>query len=89
MANAGYNPEFNKLKLVTHCLENKFEGNENVMKEYLLYKLYNEITPESFRVQFVKITYLDSKGKLGKIKRFGFIIESKDQLAFRLQGYRM
>lgn len=86
LADAGYNPEFNKLKLVTHCLDEKFTGNENVMKEYLMYKLFNQLSPESYRVQLAKITYLDSKGKVGKIKRYGFIIESSDQLAFRLGG---
>lgn len=86
LLNAGYNPEFNKLKLVTHCLDEKLIGNENVMKEYLMYKLYNELTPESYRVQLAKITYLDSKGKLGKIKRYGFVIESTDQMAFRVGG---
>lgn len=83
---AGFNPEFNKLKMVTHCLDDKFDGNENVMKEYLMYKLYNELTPESYRVQLAKITYIDSKGKLNKVKRYGFIIESTDQMAFRLGG---
>lgn len=83
---AGFNPEFNKLKLVTHCLDEKFDGNINVLKEYLMYKLYNELTPESYRVQLAKITYLDTEGKVGKIKRYAFIIESTDQLAFRLGG---
>lgn len=81
----GYN-KHNDLKLVTHCLEDKFEGNENVMKEYLAYLLYNELSPNSFQVQLVKITYKDTSNKYGKIKRYGFLIEDTDEMAERLNG---
>ena len=82
----GYIREFDKLKLVTHCIDDKFESKEQVMKEYLAYKLYNELTELSYRAQLVKVTYLDNKGKLGKIKRYGFIIEDTDEMAHRLGG---
>ena len=81
----GYS-EHNDLKLVTHCLEDKFEGNENVMKEYLAYLLFNELSPNSFQVQVVKITYIDTSKKYGKIKRLGFLIEDTDEMAERLNG---
>ena len=82
----GYLPEYDKLKLVTHCIDDKLTSKEQVMKEYLAYKLYNELTDLSYRVQLVKITYVDSKGKLGKIKRYGFVIEDTDEMAHRLGG---
>ncbi len=75
-----------KLKLVTHCIEDRGESKQNVLKEYLAYKLYNELTPNSFRVQLVHITYIDDKGLYAKRKRFGFIIEDNDQLADRMGG---
>ena len=78
--------EFNTLKLVTHCMDEKAAGKSNVFREYLAYKMYNELTEKSFQVQLVKITYHDTSGKYGKMKRFGFIIENTDEMASRLSG---
>lgn len=77
---------FNKLKLVTHCVEDKSDGNSNLLKEYLAYKLYNELNDNSFRVQLIKVTYIDNVGEYGEETRYGFIIESKKELANRLGG---
>lgn len=77
---------FNKLKLVTHCLDEKGLSKELILKEYLAYKLYNELTPYSFRVQLVKITYQDSGNEGRKMKRWGFLIESTSQVEERLNG---
>ncbi|MFT4760137.1 MAG: hypothetical protein ACI9XO_000926 [Paraglaciecola sp.] len=77
--------KFNDLKLVTHCSKNKLEAKEWLMKEYLTYKLYNELTPNSFRVQLVRINYIDvPTGK--KTKNWGFLIEDKDQVADRIDA---
>ncbi len=82
----GIFPEYDKLKLVTHCIDDKFEGEENVLKEFLAYKLYSELTSQSYRVQLVKVTYKDTEKNLGRIKRYGFIIEDTDEMAHRLGG---
>lgn len=77
--------KFNDLKLVTHCSEDKSEAKAWLMKEYLTYKLYNELTPNSFRVQLVKITYVDiPTGKT--TNNWGFLIEDKDQVADRMDA---
>ncbi len=77
---------FNKYKLVTHCMDNKSLSKDLVMKEYLAYKLYNELTENSFKVQLVKVTYFDSNGDFGKIKRWGILLENTDELAARIGG---
>jgi len=82
----GYIPEYDKLKLVTHCIDDKAASKEQVMKEYLAYKLYSELTDQSYRVQLAKVTYVDNKGQLGKIRRYGFLIEDTDEMAHRLGG---
>lgn len=82
----GYIPEYDKLKLVTHCIDDKADSKEYVMKEYLAYKLYHELTEQSYRVQLVKVTYVDSKRNIGKIKRYGLVIEDTDEMAHRLGG---
>ena len=71
----------NKLKLVTHCQEEKY-----VLKEYLAYKAYNMINPNSFRVRLAKITYIDLDQSQNSFSKFAFIIEDKDALAERLGG---
>jgi len=76
----------NDLKLVTHCLDNKTTGNEQLLKEFLAYRLYNLLTDKSYRVQLLQITYVDSEGKAGKQKRYGFLIEDTDEMAERLGG---
>lgn len=78
--------DFDKLKLVTHCVDSRITGNESLLREYLTYQLYQEISPYSYRVQLVKIHYVDEQGRVNGFKRYGFIIESTSQLADRLQG---
>lgn len=82
----GYLAEYDKLKLVTHCLDDNFASKENVAKEYLAYKLYSELTDKSYRAQLVKITYIDSKKKISRIKSYGFILEDVDEMAHRVGG---
>ena len=83
---AGINKTYNSMKLVTHCMDDKEMGNENVLKEYLTYKLFNELSPKSFRVHLVKVNYIDTEGQVGKIKRYGILIEDTDEMAARLGG---
>lgn len=82
----GYNREYNKLKLVSHCIDEKSAGKEVVLKEYLVYQMYAALTNQSYRVQLAEITYVDSKKKLSKITRYGFVIEDTDEMAARLGG---
>lgn len=78
--------EHNDLKLVSHCLDEYGEGNENLVREFLAYKLYNILNPNSFRVQIIKIQYRDTEGFHDPIRRYGFIIEDVDEMAERTGG---
>jgi hypothetical protein len=75
--------KFDDLKLVNQCVEDDEIGKELLLKEYLAYELYNNITEESFRVQFLNITYIDSKTDK-KVIQPGFIIEDAAQLRERV-----
>ena len=55
------------------------------MKEYLAYKLYNIITPHSFRVQLVKINWVDKSGNHDIGEKWGFLIEDEDEVKERVQ----
>ena len=66
--------KFDDFKIVTHCIEDPFTAESIVLKEYLAYKYYNSISNNSFRVQLLRINYIDEE--TGEIrKHFGFIIE--------------
>lgn len=77
----------NKLKLVTHC-----QGDEYVLREFLLYKLYNLLTAVSFRARLARVAYVDSLRKRPTETRWAFLIEDdgevlrRNQLAERPQG---
>ena len=57
-----------------------------MFNEFLAYNLYNILTPNSFRVQLARVTYVDAMGVLPKIKRYGFLIEDDEELAERMGG---
>ncbi len=75
--------KFDEMKLVTHCVEDEGMAKQLLLKEFLAYKLYNQISDESFRVQFLKITYLDQQTGAKK-KQYGFLIEDTSELRARL-----
>lgn len=77
---------FNELKLVTHCMDEKERSKDLILREYLTYQLFNILTPNSFRAQLVKVTYLNTSGKPKKIKGWGILIEDSDELAHRIGG---
>jgi len=66
--------KFDDYKIVTHCMQNTESAKAVVLKEYLAYKYYNSITINSFRVQLLKINYVDVKTGIIR-QHYGFIIE--------------
>lgn len=74
---------YNKVKLVTNCNVLK-KYDTYVFKEYLAYKIYQLISPNSFRVRLVKITYVDTGRKDKKTEAWSFLIEPEKMLADRL-----
>jgi hypothetical protein len=76
---------FDDFKLVTQCVEDESIAKELLLKEYMAYKIYNEITDYSFRVQFLKINFKDAIS--GEVtQQWGFIIEDTAQLRARIGG---
>ncbi len=67
-----------KVKLVMPC-----KGDEYVVREYLIYKLYNLITPRSFRARLVKVTLEDSIRKKNTGPFYGILLEEEESVAKR------
>jgi hypothetical protein len=73
-----------KLKLVTYCRPVS-DYEQRIVLEYLAYRLYNLMTPMSFRVRAADVTYQNSAGGGEPVKRFGFLVENIDDVADRNQ----
>jgi hypothetical protein len=73
----------NKMKLVVHC-DNHVRYEQNVLREYLTYRIQDSITDLSFRVRLLRVTYVDSEGRRDDQVRYAFLIEHKNRLAARL-----
>lgn len=71
-----------KLKLVIGCGSTTADE-QLILKEYLAYKIYNLLTPKSFRARLVKVNYKDTKNKLKPFSQFAFFIEDDDDMADR------
>lgn len=71
-----------KLKLVTHCQGDR-SYERNLLREYALYRAFNELTDSSFRVRLAHVTYVDS-ARHDTVTRYGFLIESDTALAQRI-----
>ncbi len=71
-----------KLKLVCGCAVGG-DDEQLIIKEYMAYKIYNILTPKSFRARLVKINYDDTRGKVKKYSQYGFLLEDVDDMAAR------
>ncbi len=70
-----------KIKLVTPC-----GGEKYVVREYLVYKLNNLITPMSFKARLVKINFQDTVNNKSSEPLYGFLIEDEKKMAKRNQS---
>jgi hypothetical protein len=67
-----------KLKLVTPC-----QDEEDVIEEYMVYKMYNQVTDMSMKVRLAKIRYFDTSTGKKLFEKYSFFIEDKDHVARR------
>jgi len=71
-----------KLKLVGGCHDN-FSSEVLLLKEYLIYKIYNILSPMSYRVRLLHVTYNDSRQKMKSYTQYAFLIEDMKDVASR------
>ncbi|GAB5554149.1 MAG: hypothetical protein Sapg2KO_37400 [Saprospiraceae bacterium] len=77
--------DFDKYKLVTHCMDDS----ELVLKEFLAYKLYNQLTEYSFRVRLVELTYIDHGGEMETFEQYGILLENYEEMTERFAAEKM
>lgn len=72
----------NKLKIVTHC-KNGDLHERYLQQEFGIYRAFNLLTDESFRVRWLNITYRDTDRDNKEDLRTAFFIESDGEVATR------
>ncbi len=70
-----------KLKLVTHC-RNNASNQQYILLDYTAYRMYNLLTPLSFRARLADVDYRGADGQ-PIISRVGFFIEDEHDVARR------
>jgi hypothetical protein len=76
--------DFDKFKLVTHCLDDRQVGEEQLLRELAVYRMYEALSPYSYRTRLLRVNYVDAAGQVSRIKRYAFLIEPTRELANRL-----
>jgi hypothetical protein len=64
-----------KIKLVTHCRSNQKRYQHYVLKEYLVYRVFNLLTDTSLRVRLARITYKNPTSEKEPLESYAFFIE--------------
>lgn len=77
--------DIKRIKIVTHCNGSR-AYEEYVLKEYLCYRIYNIISPVSFRVRLIRMAYVDTGRKNKTTEGWAFMIEPEEMLAQRYDG---
>jgi hypothetical protein len=73
-----------KLKLVAHCRDKSDRYEQNVIEEYLAYRILNTLTDISYRVRLARVTYVDSEGKHDDRVSHAFFIEHRKRMSKRI-----
>ena len=71
-----------ELKVVVPC-EWGSDDEQWVIREYLVYKLFQLFTDKSFRARLVRFNFDDNSDSIKSYKQYGFILEDVDDLAKR------
>jgi hypothetical protein len=70
--------EQERLKLVMPCV-----GDDYVVREWLVYRIYNLVTTKSFRARLVAVELYDTKKKKSSSPFYGILLEEERQMARR------
>jgi hypothetical protein len=74
-----------RMKMVIRCRKAK-QYEYYVLREYMVYKIYNLVSPYSFRTRLVRLEFIDT-GRNNRVSEdWAFLIEPEELLASRLGG---
>jgi len=74
-----------KMKMVIRCRKSAQYENY-ILREYLIYKIYNLITPYSFRVRLINLNFINTGKGNSATKDWAFLIEPEELMMERLNA---
>ncbi|MBT8186938.1 MAG: hypothetical protein HKP24_09150 [Croceitalea sp.] len=78
-----------ELKLVFPCLTEK-AGNDNVIEEYMAYKIFEQLSPYHFKTRLFDAEFIEERGRKQKVHQIkGFFIEDISRIAKRFECNRL
>lgn len=77
-----------ELKLATHCGRTSTDE-QYLLLEYLVYRSYNALSDQSYRVRLLRIRYREPGQEKPRYEKYGFVIEDAGQLTKRLGGEKV
>lgn len=76
------------LKLASTCRPSRGEYEQYILQEFALYRMYQALTPWSYRTRLAHVTYQDSTGKAKSVQSWAFFVEDDSDLAQRRDSKR-
>lgn len=73
------------LKLVVQCAGGR-DFEQYILREHLAYRIFNVITPHSFRTRLARVTYVDATTGKTMGTRAGMFLEDETSVARRMEG---
>lgn len=74
----------NEIKLVLPAFDNA-QGDELIVKEYLAYKMFEQLTTASVRAQLIRLTIRDTHVEKSK-KMYAIMLEDEEETVARMNG---
>lgn len=71
------------LKLASSCRPSNDDYEQYILQEAAVFRMYQVITPWSYRVRLAHVTYNDSTGKAKPVQSWAFFVEDDGDLAQR------
>lgn len=81
----GLTDSLNEVKLVLPCYDNNL-GDELIIREYLVYKMFERLTNACVRARLVRVTLRDNHVETSSKKMYGLLVEDGEETAARLNG---
>lgn len=75
----------NEIKLVVPCFDNP-QGEELLLREYIAYRMFERLSPNSVRARLVKVAFRDRHVEQVRAPVFCLLVEHDEQVAARLKG---
>lgn len=77
-----------RIKVVVPCMDAE-QYEEYLLREYLVYRMYNLVSPYSYRVRLVRLKMVDTGRNNEESESWAFLIEPNEMLSSRLNAREM